>query len=43
LVAARPTTVQLTALSEWLHELRHNLLHRPALTGNLSIPCINVT
>jgi hypothetical protein len=23
--------------------LRHNLLHKPALKGNLCIPCINVT
>jgi hypothetical protein len=37
LAAVRPTTVQLTVMSEWLDKLRHNLLHKPALTGNLCI------
>jgi hypothetical protein len=26
-----------------LHKLRHNLLHKPPLTGNLCIPCIDVS
>jgi hypothetical protein len=43
LAAVTPTTVQLTEISEYLHKLRHNLLHKTALTGNLCIPYINVT
>jgi hypothetical protein len=39
LAPVRPTTVQLSAVSEKFH----NLLHKPALTGNLCIPCVNVT
>jgi hypothetical protein len=40
LAEVRPTAVKLTAASEWFHKLRHNLLHKTALTGNL---CINLT
>jgi hypothetical protein len=40
LAEVRPTAVHLTAASEWFHKIRHNLLHKPALTGNL---CINLT
>jgi hypothetical protein len=36
-------SADLTAVSEQLHKLRHNLLHKPALTGNLCMTCINVT
>jgi hypothetical protein len=43
LAAVRPTTIQLSAVSEKFHKLRHNLLHGPELTGNLCITCINVT
>jgi hypothetical protein len=42
LAVVRPTTVQLTAVSEWLHMIGHNLLHKPALTGNLCMPCIKI-
>jgi hypothetical protein len=43
LAAVRPVTIQLTAVSEQLHKLRHKLLHKPALTENLCIFFINVT
>jgi hypothetical protein len=43
LAAVRHASVQLTAVSEQLHKLIHNPLHKPAMTGNLCIPCINVT
>jgi hypothetical protein len=43
LAVVRPTTFQLTADSDQLQKLRHNLLHKPALTEDLCIPCINVT
>jgi hypothetical protein len=42
LTAVRLTTVQLTGVSESLHKLRDNLLHKPALTGNLCIYYINI-
>jgi hypothetical protein len=32
----------LTAISEWLNKLRHNLLHKPALTEVLCISCVNI-
>jgi hypothetical protein len=34
LAQATPTTVQLTAVSEWLRKLRNDLVYKPAL-GNL--------
>jgi hypothetical protein len=44
MAAVRPATFQLiTAVSEELHKLRHILLHKTSLTGNLCTPCINVT
>jgi hypothetical protein len=43
LAAVRPTTDQLTAVSEWLNKLKHNLLHKPTLIENLCRSRINVT
>jgi hypothetical protein len=31
---AEPTTVELTAVSEWLRKLRNDLKYKPVLTGN---------
>jgi hypothetical protein len=44
LTAVRPTTVQLTNCSfRLVDKLRHNLLHKPALTKSFCISCINIT
>jgi hypothetical protein len=43
LMAVRPTIIQLTNCSFTIVTyLRHNLLHKPELTGNFRTPCINV-
>jgi hypothetical protein len=43
LAAVRPTSDQLTAVSEWLNKLKHNLLHKSALTETLCMSCIKIT
>jgi hypothetical protein len=43
LAAVRPMTIELTEVLEHLSNLTHKLLHKPALTENRCISCINVT
>jgi hypothetical protein len=44
LAAVKPMTIQLTSsVLQWLNELGHNLLHKPALTENFCMYYLNVT
>jgi hypothetical protein len=42
LAEVMPTTIQVTAISKWINKLRHDLLHKPALTEVVCISYINI-
>jgi hypothetical protein len=37
LAEVKPAAVRVSAVSEWINKLRHNLLHKPALTEVIRI------